>query len=47
MGSLIFNESELAHQIILAIIVSFVFGPMGLIVLGGGRGLSPSLRQRL
>ena len=35
MGSLIFNESELAHQIILAIIVSFVFGPMGLIVLVG------------
>ena len=35
MGSLIFNESELARQIILAIIVSFVFGPMGLIVLVG------------
>ncbi len=35
MGSLIFKESELARQIILAIIVSFVFGPMGLIVLVG------------
>ena len=35
MGSLLFNESELARQIILAIIVSFVFGPMGLIVLVG------------
>ena len=35
MGSLIFKEGELARQIILAILVSFVFGPMGLIVLVG------------
>ena len=35
MGSLIFKESELALQIILALIVSFLFGPLGLIVLVG------------
>ena len=35
MSSLTFKENELARQIILAIIVSYVFGPMGLIVLVG------------
>lgn len=35
MGSLIFKESELALQIILALIVSFLYGSLGLIVLVG------------
>ena len=35
MKSLLFTESELARQIILALIVSFLYGPMGLLVLVG------------
>ncbi len=33
MGSLMFEEGEMARQLILALIVSFAFGPMGLTVL--------------
>ena len=35
MKSLMFTESELARQLILALIVSFLFGPMGLLALIG------------